>query len=115
MIGYLSGGNFGRGFPQYVRNFNANFLALPALPSRRLDGASSDPEVVVRMIETPKHGTYFAVANTAVTPRKGVKVRFPGLSSVTAIVSDRELATRNGVLTLNLQPCRLVAFHAPNR
>ena len=32
MIGYLVGNNFERGFPMYVRDFNANFLALPALP-----------------------------------------------------------------------------------
>ena len=115
MIGYLSGGNFGRGFPQYVRNFNANYLALPALPSKILDGASSDPEVVVRRIQTPRHGTYFAVANTAVTPRKGVKIRLPGTDRVTAIVSGQVLDTRSGTLVLNLHPCRLVALHAPPR
>jgi hypothetical protein len=114
MIGYLSGGNFGRGFPRYVRDFNANFLALPALPSRLLPGASSDPDVVVRMIQTAKHGTYFAVANTAVTLQKGVKIRLPGtIRSVTAIVSGRKLEARSGVLALNLQPCRLVALHSP--
>ena len=42
MIGYLVGCNFGRGFPQYVRNFNANFLALPALPSQVVPQAASD-------------------------------------------------------------------------
>ena len=47
-LGYLLGGNLGRGFPQYVREFNANFLALPALPSERLSGASDDKEIVVR-------------------------------------------------------------------
>ena len=44
MIGYLTGGNFGRGFPGYVRNFNANFLALPALPSTIVPGAASDSD-----------------------------------------------------------------------
>jgi hypothetical protein len=47
-IGYLNGNTMVRGFPQYVRAFNAAFLALPALPSKVLGNASSDPEVVVR-------------------------------------------------------------------
>ena len=52
-IGYLSGNNFQRGFPEYARAFNTAFLSLPALPSVVVAGASSDKEVVVRQIVTP--------------------------------------------------------------
>lgn len=78
MIGYLHGGNFGRGFPAYVRDFNANFLALPALPSERLQEASDDPDIVVRAIRTKEHGTWYAVVNTGWTA-KSVAVRVPGV------------------------------------
>ena len=56
VLGYLLGGNFGRGFPQYVRAFNANFLALPALPSERLPEACEDKDIVVRAIRTSGNG-----------------------------------------------------------
>ncbi len=69
MIGYLVGNNFGRGFPVYVREFNANYLALPALPSTVVKDAASDSEVVVRRIDTAKHGTWIAAINTSL-PRK---------------------------------------------
>ena len=77
MIGYLVGSNHGRGFPTYVRNFNANFLALPALPSRILPTASGDDEVVVRRIESEQHGSWVAVVNTSLTQKPNVKITLP--------------------------------------
>ena len=62
MLGYLLGGNFGRGFPQYVREFNANFLALPALPSERLVGGLRG-----RGSRRPRHSH----AGTRHLPRRG--------------------------------------------
>ena len=35
--------------PLNVRDFNANFLALPALPSQRVDKGCSDPAVALRV------------------------------------------------------------------
>jgi len=68
MLGCLHGGNFGRGFPQYVREFNANFLALPALPSERLSDACADKEVVARAIRTPDTGCFSGWSIPASTP-----------------------------------------------
>ncbi len=65
MIGYLVGNSFNRGFPEYVRNFNAAFLALPALPSRIVKNAAKHPKVIVRAIKTPNHGTYLAIVNSS--------------------------------------------------
>ena len=85
MIGYLCGNNFDRGFPLYVRDFNANYLALPALPSARAEGAGGDPAVVVRTIDAGPRGLYAAVVNTAPTARQ-VTVRLPA-GAVTALAS----------------------------
>ncbi len=76
-IGYLSGGNFGRGFPEYVRAFNTAFLSLPALPSRVVTGASNDPEIVVREIATQGKGTYYALVNTGLKAKTNVTIKLP--------------------------------------
>ena len=76
-IGYLSGGNFGRGFPEYVRAFNTAFLSLPALPSRIVTGASSDPEIIVREIVTEGKGTYYALVNTGMKAKTNVTIKLP--------------------------------------
>ncbi|MCY2995666.1 MAG: hypothetical protein NTY19_48640 [Planctomycetota bacterium] len=110
LIGYLCGSNFGRGFPQAVRDFNANFLALPALPSRRLEEASSDPTVVVRTIDTDKHGTYVAVVNTAWTQRQRVQIKLPGSGPVTALAAGKTLTRNGGSITLDLRPYQLIAL-----
>jgi len=111
MIGYLSGGNFGRGFSQYVRDFNANFLALPALPSRRVDGAASVRDVVVRVIPTERYGTYYAVVNAGVGVQERVRIRLPGAKGgVRFAVSGDELQAVDGAVTLDLRPCQLVAL-----
>ncbi len=76
-IGYLSGNNFGRGFPEYVRAFNTAFLSLPALPSRIVAGASNDPEIIVREIKTEGKGTYYALVNTGMKAKTNVKISLP--------------------------------------
>jgi hypothetical protein len=110
MIGYLCGNNMGRGFPQVVRDFNANFLALPALPSRRLEEAGSDPAVAVRMIDAGKYGLYVAVVNTAATPRKQVRVTVPGKGAVVALASGVAVTRTGEGVTLDLRPFQLVAL-----
>lgn len=111
LLGYLMGANFGRGFPQYVREFNANFLALPALPSERWADASGDADVVVRAIRTPQHGTYLAIVNTGQQAKERVSIRLPASGKVTEIVSDRPLPAKAGVVQLALHPFELRALH----
>ena len=55
-IGYLASNNFNRLSPVYVRRFNAAFLSLPALPSKVIMSAASDPGIVVRRIDGGNHG-----------------------------------------------------------
>jgi hypothetical protein len=106
LVGYLLGNNLARGFPQYVRRFNANYLALPALPSRRLP-AGADAEVVVRSIATEGKGTYLAIVNTGLQAKPTAEVRLPTGGSVQEVVSGRPLVVRDGVVTLALDPCEL--------
>ncbi len=110
MIGYLDSNNFGRGFPLYVRDFNANFLALPALPSTRAEGACGDPAVVVRAIDAGKSGIYVSVVNTDCRERKQVRVKLPGQGLVTALASGAAVARAGDSVTLDLRPYQLIAL-----
>jgi len=110
-IGYLSSSSFNRGFPEYVRAFNAAFMALPALPSRVLANASSDPRVVVRVIPTKGHGTYLAVVNASFGTRAGVIVRLPVDGTVTNAATGAKARVRRGRLRLTLYPFQLQAYH----
>lgn len=109
-IGYLVGSNFGRGFPRYVRRFNEAFLALPALPSRLVADATDDAEVVVRAIDTPRHGTFLAVANTGLTPKPNVTLRLPRAGRLTDAATGAPLADSADQLTLSMDACELRAL-----
>lgn len=110
MIGYLVGSNFGRGFPQHVRDFNANFLALPALPSVRLEGASSDSDVVVRTIATKAQGTYVAIVNTSPTQKTGVTVTLKPQGRLRALADGATVVVSDSTATLDLRPYQLVSM-----
>ena len=110
MIGYLVGNNFARGFPLYVRDFNANFLALPALPSKRVDDASSDAAVVVRVIDAGKPGVYVSVVNTDCRERKQVRVKLPGSGGVTELATGNAVSRSGDGVTLDLRPYQLIAL-----
>ena len=108
-IGYLSGGAFGRGFPEYARKFNTAFLSLPALPSKRLSGAASDPEVIVRAISTPKHGTYLAIANTGLKAKQDVSIALPAKGTITDAATTKPMVAIDGKLKLSFHACELRA------
>ncbi len=110
MIGYLVGSNFGRGFPAAVRDFNANFLALPALPSVLAGDACSHPAVAVRVIDAGSSGRYLSVVNTGTVALTNVPVRVPGSSPVTAVASGQVLERREGGVALDLRPCQLLTL-----
>ncbi len=110
MIGYLVGSNFGRGFPLYVRNFNANFLALPALPSSRLGKASPDPDVIVREIRTAQHGTWLAVVNTSMQAKRELPITVPS-GQVQDAVTGKPLDAPQQRVMLELYPFQLRSLH----
>ena len=113
-LGYLIGSCMARGFPGPVREFNQNFLALPALPSKVVKGASSDPEVVLREIDCTKYGKgkYFYLVHTGMTGKKQVKVKFPTTGKLTCVVSGKTIQLdKDGTFTIpGLKPWQLVTF-----
>lgn len=90
-LGYLASSSFSRGEPEYVRAFHAAYLALPALASAVVAGASSDPAVVVRELRTPRSGTYYAVVNTAMETKRAVRVTLPARGLVRNAATNESL------------------------
>ncbi len=109
-IGYLSGGNFARGFPEYARNFNTAFLSLPALPSQRIPNAASDEDVVVRKIETDGKGTYLSVVNIGMTDKPNVEITMPSSGKVIDAASGEEVPVADGKVKLSFYPYQLRAL-----
>jgi hypothetical protein len=111
-IGYLTSNSFSKGFPEYTRAFNAAFLSLPALPSTIVPNASSDPEVVVRVIPAGKQRTYFAVAHVGLQSKPKVMVTLPVAGTIKDAATGVTVSgNRTGrTLTLSMEPCQLRAF-----
>ena len=115
-LGYLMGSNYTRGFPGPVREFNQNFLALPALPSTVVKGACSDPEVVLREIDCSKAGVkakYYVLVHKGLAEKHDVTVKLPsgGKSSVEFPVYGKSKALKNGALVFKtLKPVQIVSF-----
>ncbi len=107
-IGYLLGNNMQRGFPMYVRAFNRAFLALPALPSKKLENATSNSEVVVREIKTDAHGTWYAVINTSMEDAIDVLVRLKQNTLVDYITGERV----NSSVPLSLYPGQVLVWYS---
>ncbi len=108
-IGYLASNNFNRGNPEFVRRFNANFLALPALPSERDPAMSSAANCVVRKIVTPQNGTYLGMVNTGYQARS-VTLQLPAAGRLLDAVTGEVLGERITSLPLVLDPCELRSF-----
>ncbi len=116
-LGYLMGSNYTRGFPGPVREFNQNFLALPAVKSTVVKGASSDPEIVVREFDCSKYGVktkYYAIVHTGFTEKHNVSVKLPkgGRQSVEfpGYGKNKSRPLKGGVLKFrSLKPLQLIA------
>ena len=76
MIGYLFGYDLGRNNAKPVREFNQNFLALPATKSTVVSGGYWGAELTVRRWDTEESGTYFAVINTSTKEFKNQNIKF---------------------------------------
>ncbi len=105
-IGYLSSNSYNRGAPEIVRAFNAAFLALPALESRVVSGASSDRDVVVREITTPSSGTFYAVVNTSFDSKSNVSLNLSAAGTPLNLVTQQPQPTTN----VSLYPGQLLAL-----
>ena len=114
MCTYLSSNSFSRGFPGYAREFNANFLALPALPMTTEPGAASSGDVVVRSISTQNDGTWLAIINVGFEDQQDVVVTLPVSGTVTDAVTGTSISVDNGTITLDRWPGQLKAIHIDN-
>lgn len=103
----LTANTYNHGFPQYVRRFNAAYLALPALPSEVLPDACSDKEIVVRQIKTPNDGTYLAIVNTGLSAKQGISIQLPPGQQIEDVVTAQPLSAPNGTLALTMDPAEL--------
>lgn len=113
MIGYTAGHIYSRPFPDAVRRFNANFLALPALPSERLANACNNPDVVVRKIDAGKHGIYLAVVNASIRSAADLVLQLPKAGNVTEAATNRPASSKGTTLNLSLEPYELRTLHIP--
>lgn len=111
-IGYLAANSFQRGFPAYARAFNRAFLALPAVPSTRLDGAASNKEVVVRSYKTSGNGTWFAVVNTGMEDARDVRVDLKQAKLSDACTGE-PVRLSGTVATVSLYPGQVLAWQTP--
>ncbi len=110
-IGHLAGSAFSTGFPEIMSRFHQAFLAVPALPSERLETASDDPEVVVRRIPTEADGTYYFVVNTSMENKSAASIHFPEKTAGRNLVAGETL--KKSTLQMDLPSAGLEAFHFP--
>ncbi|QQE10214.1 hypothetical protein JD969_11930 [Planctomycetota bacterium] len=109
-LGTLSAATYNRGFPVYVRNFNMNFLALPAVPSEIIS-AASNKDIVVREYKTDNHGTWYAVINTSMNDREAVTVSFSATGKITHAATGEAAKAAGQSVTLDLYPYQVISFH----
>jgi hypothetical protein len=109
-IGYLASAAFNKGSAEYVREFNSNFLALPALPSVIVENASDDPEIVVRKIVTDESGTYIAVMNTGFTDKLSVSIKLPVRGDVADASNGNIILADTSEIILDMYPARLKSY-----
>jgi len=110
LIGYLSGTDYHRGFPEYVRNFNAAYLSLPALPSEPLTGACADKNIPARQIQTENNGTYVYAVNTSYQNKTDVKVKLPAGKEYYNAATGQKLIINNRTVSLTMYPYQMVTF-----
>lgn len=105
-LGYLASHHFNRGDPYYVRRFNANFLALPALASSVATGMNQDADLMVRRIDTPRNGIYLAAVNVGRT-RKTMTIQLPEPGRLVDGVTGMVLGDGLTGYSLTMDPCEL--------
>ena len=110
-IGYLAPLNFGRLFPEYYRNFNQAFLALPAIPSYRIAGISENSNIHARAYSTNGQGTYYAVANLGMTDFTGVEICVPNAVEIENRVTGEIYKAEDGRIKLDFYAGQLYTLY----
>ncbi len=109
ILGYLFGSNLDRLDAPYVREFNLNFLSLPATASTvLLGGTFSDPVTVRRW--TTAAGSYWAVINVTARPVSGSYDLQTSKTRVWRTLDWREEHVSGGRISLALQPYQMICL-----
>ena len=109
ILGYLFGSNLDRLDAPYVREFNLNYLSLPATTSTVLSGGTcSDPVTIRRW--TTSSGNYWAVINVTGRPVSGSWNLQTSKSRVWRTLDWREETVSGGKVTFTLQPYQMVCL-----
>lgn len=109
MLAYLFTANLVRNDSTYVREFNLNYLSLPALKGEVLVGGGWPDTFTVRRYVTDK-GTYWAVINCDSKPWSGTVDFRTEASQIWYTVSGQPLPLSGGKATLSLEPFQMVCF-----
>ncbi len=110
VIGYLSGTDYHRGFPEYVRNFNAAFLSLPALPSEPLKDVCADKRIAVRQIKTENQGTYVYAVNVSYDNLQNIQIKLPAGKEYYNAATGQKLSTQDGTVSASMYPYKMITF-----
>ena len=112
ILGYLFGSNVDRLDAPAAREFNLNFLALPAQPGRAVVGGHYGDRFTLRRWDTPQ-GSYFAAINPESEPYEA-DVAFTSdpneFSALYRAVDSRAVAIDRGVVHVSLEPYQMVSF-----
>ena len=109
MLAYLFTANLVRNDSTYVREFNLNYLSLPAMKGEVLVGGGWPDTFTVRRWVTDK-GTYWAVINCDVRPWSGTVDFRTDADQIWYTVSGQPLPLSGGKAALSLEPFQMVCF-----
>ena len=118
MLARLYGTNLGQLDSGYFREFNLNFLSLPAQPGTLVAGGSWGEKLHVRRWDVPASAdapacTYFAVINTDVHPYEGPVPFSADFAHLWRTVDYGEIdLDAAGSAQLSLEPLQMVAFRS---
>ena len=109
MLAYLFTANLVRNDSTYVREFNLNYLSLPALKGEAIRGGCWSETFTVRRYVTNK-GTYWAVINCDVREWSGTVDFKTDKTEIWYTVSGQRVALSGGKAALRLEPFQMVCF-----
>ena len=109
ILGYLFGSNLDRVDAPAVREFNLNFLSLPATTSTVLLGGTCADAVTVRRWTTSA-GSYWAVINASPRAVSGSYDLRTSKTRVWRTIDWREETLSNGRVSLSLKPYQMICL-----
>ena len=111
VIGFMQGGHLARNSTKEFREFNENFLSLPAIKGTLVRGGSWSDAVTIRKYATPA-ATYYAAINTSGTAQTATCAAPEG--PLFATVTGAALPVSGGTATFSLEPYQMLCYTTEN-